>query len=133
MQAEVKWVGGSKFLGTSGSGHHIVMDSNAGEHAPGAMEMVLMAAGGCSSTDVVFDLRKAGQKVRDCVAQLTAQRRETAPRLFTQIHIHFVVSGEDLEPELVERITAASLAEHCSVCLMLGKGVELTHSWEIAD
>ncbi len=96
MEAKVKWVDGFKFLGESNSGHSIVMDGNGGATAPSPMEMVLMGAGGCSSVDVVDGLKKANQKVMGCVAKLSAERREKAPRLFTTINIHFVVSGEEI-------------------------------------
>ncbi|ENM5933503.1 OsmC family protein [Vibrio mimicus] len=130
MQAQVKWVEDFKFLGLSNSGHSIVMDGS-GASAPSPMEMVLMAAGGCSSVDVVDGMKKAGQKIRSCEAKLSAERRETAPKLFTQVNIHFVLSGENLDQNIVARVTADSLEKYCSVCLMLGKGVEMTHSWEI--
>ncbi|MCW8335834.1 OsmC family protein [Vibrio paucivorans] len=131
MQAEVKWVEEFKFLGQSQSGHSIVMDGNGGATAPSPMEMVLMAAGGCSSVDVVDGLKEAGQNVTGCVAKLTTERRETAPRIFTGINIHFEVSGEALDPDVVAKVAADSLEKYCSVCLMLGKGMEMTHSWEI--
>ncbi|ENB4341029.1 OsmC family protein [Vibrio parahaemolyticus] len=131
MQAEVKWVEDFKFLGQSQSGHSVVMDGNGGATAPSPMEMVLMAAGGCSSVDVVDGLKSAGQKVVSVNAKLTTERRETAPRIFTQVNIHFEVSGDELDPEVVAKVTADSLEKYCSVCLMLGKGVEMTHSWEI--
>ncbi|HAS61383.1 MAG TPA: OsmC family protein [Vibrio sp.] len=131
MHAEVKWIEDFKFLGQSQSGHSIVMDGNGGATAPSPMEMVLMAAGGCSSVDVVDGLKQAGQIVSTCTAKLTTERRETAPRIFTQVNIHFEVSGENLNPKLVEEVTAASLEKYCSVCLMLAEGVNMTHSWEI--
>jgi len=131
MQAEVKWVEGFKFLGQSQSGHSIVMDGSGGATAPSPMEMVLMAAGGCSSVDVVDGLKSANQNVTGCNAKLTTERRETAPRVFTQINIHFEVSGVDLDPSVVAKVAADSLEKYCSVCLMLDKGVTMTHSWEI--
>ncbi|EGQ8172410.1 OsmC family protein [Vibrio vulnificus] len=131
MQAEVKWVEDFKFLGTSQSGHSVVMDGNGGATAPSPMEMVLMAAGGCSSVDVVDGLKTAGQKVSSVNAKLSTERRETAPRIFTALNIHFVVSGEQLDEAIVAKVTADSLEKYCSVCLMLGAGVEMTHSWEI--
>ncbi|ASC59004.1 OsmC/Ohr family protein [Vibrio vulnificus] len=131
MQAEVKWVEDFKFLGTSQSGHSVVMDGNGGATAPSPMEMVLMAAGGCSSVDVVDGLKTAGQKVSSVNAKLTTERRETAPRIFTAVNIHFVVSGEQLDEAIVAKVTADSLEKYCSVCLMLGAGVEMSHSWEI--
>jgi putative redox protein len=131
MQAEVKWIEGFKFLGQSQSGHSIVMDGSGGETAPSPMEMVLMAAGGCSSVDVVDGLKSANQDVTACTAKLTTERRETAPRIFTAVNIHFVVSGSQLDEALVEKVTKDSLEKYCSVCLMLAEGVTMTHSWEI--
>lgn len=131
MKAEVKWIDEFKFIGQSQSGHSIIMDGSGGEVAPSPMEMVLMAAGGCSSVDVVDGLKQAKQNVQSCVAKLTTERREEAPRLFTKVNIHFEVSGTNLDESVVEKVTADSLQKYCSVCLMLGKGIEMTHSWEI--
>ncbi|WP_375321277.1 OsmC family protein [Aliivibrio logei] len=131
MNAEVKWIDGFTFLGQSQSGHSVVMDGNGGEKAPSPMELVLMAAGGCSSVDVVDGLKSENQEVLGCVAKLSSERRETAPKLFTHINIHFEVSGDNLNPKVVEQVTADSLQKYCSVCLMLGEGIEVTHSWEI--
>ncbi len=122
---------GFKFLGQSQSSHSIVMDGNGGETAPSPMEMVLMAAGGCSSVDVVDGLKSANQAVTAVNAKLTTERRETAPKIFTAINIHFEVSGDNLDEALVAKVTKDSLEKYCSVCLMLGAGVEMTHSWEI--
>lgn len=131
MKAEVKWIDEFKFIGQSQSGHSIIMDGSGGEVAPSPMEMVLMAAGGCSSVDVVDGLKQAKQNVQSCVAKLTTERRDEAPRLFTKVNIHFEVSGTNLDESVVEKVTADSLQKYCSVCLMLGKGIEMTHSWEI--
>lgn len=131
MQAEVKWIDGFKFIGESQSGHSIVMDGSGGQTAPSPMEMVLMAAGGCSSVDVVDGLKSANQVATSCVAKLTTERRDTAPKIFTKVNIHFEVSGENLDPTIVAQVAKESLEKYCSVCLMLGAGVEMTHSWEI--
>ncbi|WP_295891759.1 OsmC family protein [uncultured Vibrio sp.] len=131
MQAEVKWIEDFKFIGQSQSGHSIVMDGNGGATAPSPMEMVLMAAGGCSSVDVVDGLKEAGQRVAECVAKLSTERRDTAPRIFTKINIHFEVSGDNLDTGIVAQVAKDSLEKYCSVCLMLGEGIEMTHSWEI--
>lgn len=131
MQAEVKWIEDFKFLGQSQSGHSVVMDGNGGETAPSPMEMVLMAAGGCSSVDVVDGLKSAEQNVTSCTAKLTTERRETAPKVFTKVNIHFEVSGTNLDATIVEQVTRDSLEKYCSVCLMLGAGIEMSHSWEI--
>ncbi|KUI97524.1 OsmC family protein [Vibrio sp. MEBiC08052] len=130
MKVEVKWIEDLKFVGKADKKQEIIF--GAGDSTiVSPMEMVLMAAGGCSSVDVVDGLKSAGQRVTDCRAKLTTERRDTAPRLFTQIHIHFQVSGEALDPAIVSQVTADSLEKYCSVCLMLGQGVEMRHSWEI--
>lgn len=130
MKAEVKWIEDLKFVGKTDKNQEIIFGSGDSTIVS-PMEMVLMAAGGCSSVDVVDGLKSAGQKVASVNAKLTTERRETAPRIFTQVNIHFEVSGEALDPEIVAKVAADSLEKYCSVCLMLGEGVEMTHSWEI--
>ncbi|HHC7293685.1 TPA: OsmC family protein [Vibrio campbellii] len=130
MKAEVTWIEDLKFVGKTDKNQEITMASGDSTYFS-PMEMVLMAAGGCSSVDVVDGLKTAGQKVASVNAKLTTERRETAPRIFTQVNIHFEVSGEALDPEIVAKVAADSLEKYCSVCLMLGEGVEMTHSWEI--
>lgn len=131
MHARVKWVEGLTFLGESASGHQISMDGNAGDKALSPMEMLLMSAGGCSAIDVVSILQKGRNDVRDCEVKLTSQRREEAPRLFTHINLHFIVTGKDLTDKIVERAVSLSAEKYCSVSLMLGKAATITHSFEV--
>ena len=131
MQARVKWVEGLSFIGESASGHQILMDGNAGEKAPSPMEMVLMAAGGCSAIDVVSILQKGRHDIKDCEVKLTSERRDEAPRLFTHINLHFIVTGNGLTDKAVERAVELSAEKYCSVSLMLGKSVNVTHSFEV--
>ncbi|MBN3256958.1 OsmC family protein [Pectobacterium brasiliense] len=131
MQARVKWVEGLTFLGESASGHQILMDGNSGDKAPSPMEMVLMSVGGCSAIDVVSILQKGRNDVADCEVKLTSERRSDTPRLFTHINLHFIVTGKGLTDKVVERAVALSAEKYCSVALMLGKAVEVTHSHEI--
>ncbi len=131
MQARVKWVEGLTFLGESSSGHQILMDGNSGDKAPSPMEMVLMAAGGCSAIDVVSILQKGRQNVTNCEVKLTSERREDAPSLFTHINLHFIVTGSDLKEAAVARAVDLSAEKYCSVALMLEKAVNITHSYEV--
>lgn len=131
MQARVKWVEGLTFLGESSSGHQILMDGNSGDKAPSPMEMVLMAAGGCSAIDVVSILQKGRQNVTNCEVKLTSERREDAQRLFTHINLHFIVTGSDLKEAAVARAVDLSAEKYCSVALMLEKAVNITHSYEV--
>lgn len=132
MQASVKWVDGLKFLGTSGSGHAVVMDGDK-TCAPSPMEMVLMAAGSCSSVDVVNILQKAKQQVSGVEVKLSGERADAVPAVFTKIHLHFVVSGQGISSKHVERAVNLSAEKYCSVSIMLGKAVEVTHSFEIIE
>lgn len=131
MQARVKWVEDLTFLGESSSGHQIIMDGNAGDKAPSPMEMVLMAAGGCSAIDVVSILQKGRNNITGCEVKLSSTRREEAPRLFTHINLHFIVTGNNLVGSVVERAVSLSAEKYCSVALMLEKTVQVTHSHEI--
>ncbi|MOA37383.1 hypothetical protein D3C78_1589700 [compost metagenome] len=97
------------------------------------MEMVLMSVGGCSAIDVVSILQKGRNDVRDCEVKLTSERREEAPRLFTHINLHFIVTGKDLSDKIVERAVNLSAEKYCSVSLMLSKAASVTHSFEIRD
>ncbi|OSN08782.1 hypothetical protein AU512_13280 [Lonsdalea iberica] len=131
MQARVKWVEGLTFIGESASGHQIVMDGNAGDKAPSPMEVLLMSAGGCSAIDVVSILQKGRHDVADCEVRLTSERRQEAPRLFTAINLHFIVTGKGLTEQAVSRAVSLSADKYCSVALMLGAAVTITHSHEV--
>lgn len=132
MQASVKWHGDNTFIGRSASGHSVIFDGNSEQSiAASPMEMVLMAAGACSSVDVVSILRKARQQVIDCEVKLSAERAETVPRVFTHIHLHFVVTGIDINEKQLERAVKLSAEKYCSVSIMLSGSVEVTHSHSV--
>lgn len=132
MKASVKWVDNMTFLGRSESGHNVVFDAaDNDDAAPTPMEMVLMSAGCCSSVDVVSILQKARQKVSDCEVIVSGERADTVPKVFTKIHLHFQVTGENVAEKHVERAVNLSADKYCSVALMLAKGVEITHSYEV--
>ena len=133
MQANVKWVEGDTFIGTSDSGHNVVFDTGSDSHAPSPMEMVLMSAGACSSVDVVSILKKARQQVSDVQVQLSAERAPSAPKVFTKLNLHFVVSGKEVSEKHVERAVSLSAEKYCSVALMLEKSVQITHSFEVQE
>jgi len=133
MHASVKWLEDMTFVAHSGSGHKVVMDGNNGDSAPSPMEMVLMSAGSCSSVDVVSILKKARQNVRSCEVKLTSERAETTPAVFTKIHMHFVVNGTGIEEKHVERAVSLSADKYCSVSIMLGHSVDVTHSFEVVN
>tara|TARA_R110002073_G_scaffold261019_1_gene423845 strand:- start:1306 stop:1725 length:420 start_codon:yes stop_codon:yes gene_type:complete len=135
MEAKITWAGNAMFVGRSGSGHSVVIDGppaaggdNAGVRP---MELVLMGLGACASFDVVSILRKSRQNIRDCRAQLTAERADDIPQVFTRIHIHFVVSGRDVSEKQVARAIELSATKYCSASIMIGKTADITHDFEI--
>jgi putative redox protein len=137
MQARVKWVENALFLGESGSGHAVVMDGppDSGGRNLGVrpMEMLLLGMGGCTAFDVVHILRKGRHEVLDCEVQLEAERADSDPKVFTNIHIHFKVKGKNLSSTVVERAIHLSAEKYCSASIMLGKTATITHDYEIAE
>ena len=138
MKAAVKWVDGAMFLGESGSGHSVVMDGpeDHGGRNMGIrpMEMFLLGLGGCSTFDVMGILQKARQKVADCQVEISAERTDAVPAVFTKIHLKFLVSGEALKDAQVKRAVSLSAEKYCSASIMLeAAGVDISHSYEIKE
>jgi putative redox protein len=124
-------------LAETESGHSLVMDGapdGGGRNlGPRPMETVLAGTGGCTAYDVVLILRKSGQSVSGCEVRLSAQRAETDPKVFTKIHMHFVVRGKDVKPSLVESAIKLSHNKYCSASIMLAKTAQITHDYEIVE
>lgn len=137
MKARVKWVEDMSFLGMTESGHAVLMDGppDAGGRnlGPRPMEMLLLGAGGCTSFDVVLILKKGRHAVSDCEVSIDAERATTDPKVFTKIHLHFIVSGKALKAEAVERAIKLSAEKFCSATIMLGKSATVTHDFELAE
>lgn len=137
MKTTVRWAGEASFVGETETGHELVMDGSP-EHGgqnkgPRPMELVLTGMGACTAFDVVLILRRSRQNIRDCVAEIDAERADKDPKVFTRIHVHFVVSGRDLDPSRVERAIKLSAEKYCSASIMLGKTAEITHDFEIVE
>lgn len=135
MHVSIKWIDGVSFIGESETGHAVVMDGapeNGGRNiGMRPMEMLLIGMGGCTSFDVVAILKKARQPIVHCVAEIDAARADEIPKVFTKIHVHFVVTGNNLNETQVERAVKLSAEKYCSASIMLSKSVEITHSFEI--
>lgn len=137
MKARVKWLDNMSFVGESGSGHSVVMDGppELGGRNQGVrpMEMLLLGLGGCSSFDVVLILQKSKQQVIDCEVEIEAERADKEPKVFTRIHLHFIVSGRNLAVDKVERAIKLSAEKYCSASIMLAKTAEVTHDFELRE
>ncbi len=149
MECTVSWTGGNAangsrsgmtFLAETGSGHTLVMDGapdagkpeNGGANlAPRPMETMLAGAGGCTAYDVVLILKRGRHDVRGCAVRLSSERAPIDPRVFTKIHMHFVVTGRALAPSAVERAIAMSHEKYCSATIMLSKTADITTSFEL--
>ena len=137
MNTTVRWVNDMTMVGESASGHAIVMDGpkEAGGNNLGIrpMEMLLLGMGGCTTIDVLSMLKKMREEVRDCRAEISAERADDHPKVFTKIHIHSVVEGVDLDEKKVGKAIGLSADKYCSASIMLGKTATVTHDFEIHE
>ena len=137
MNVKIKWVENAMFVGQSGSGHSIVMDGppDLGGNNLGVrpMEMMLLGLGGCTSFDVMLILQRSRQDISDCVAEISAERAATDPKVFTKIHIHFVITGKGVKEKTVKRAVELSATKYCSASIMLAQSVDITHDYEIRE
>lgn len=135
MNVTIKWIDGVSFVGESETGHAVVLDGapeNGGRNiGMRPMEMLLIGMGACTSFDVVTILKKSRQPITDCVAEITATRADEVPKVFTKIHVHFVVTGSSLNVGQVERAVKLSAEKYCSASIMLSKACEISHDYEI--
>lgn len=137
MKATITLQEGSTFEGVAGSGHRVTMDvaPEVGGRNLGLrpMEMVLLGLGGCTAIDVLHMLRKGRQPIADMRVELDAERADDAPKVFTRIHVHFVLTGAGLDPHKIERAIKLSATKYCSASMMLNKTAEMTHDFEIVE
>ena len=135
MNISVKWIDGMLMVGKSDSGHAIVMDGPpeiGGENlGVRPMEMLLLGMTGCTVIDVVSTLKKMREDVVDCQTQVSADRSEEYPKVFTNIHVHFVLRGKQLNPSKVDKAIKLSAEKYCSASIMIGKTAIITHDYEI--
>lgn len=137
MSIKVEWKGGKAFEATSSTGHKVMMDASkeVGGEDRGSrpMELLLMGLGGCSGIDVIMMLEKGKQDVKDCQMEITSERADGVPAVYTKINLHFTVTGTDLNEKKVARAVELSAEKYCSVSKMLEKTAEMTHSYEIIE
>jgi putative redox protein len=137
MECIVRWAEGMTFIGETESNHIVAMDGapeGGGRNlAPRPMELVLVGTGGCTAYDVVLILRKSGQQVTGCEVKLQADRAPSDPKVFTRIHMHFIVRGKALKRNLVEHAIRLSHEKYCSASIMLGETAEISKDFEIVE
>lgn len=137
MKARVKWIEDVRFVGETASGHALVMDGpveSGGQNlGPRPMEMLLLGMGGCTAFDVVTMLKKSRQQVDDCVVEISSERADEVPKVFTKIHVHFIVTGKGLKENQIKRAVSLSAEKYCSASIMLGQTAEISHDYEVID
>ena len=137
MKARIKWIENVAFVGETESGHALVMDGSAeagGRNiGPRPMETVLIGTGACSAFDVIHILKKSREPVSDCVVELSAERANVDPKVFTAIHFHYIVTGKTLDPAKVSRAISLSADKYCSASAMFAKTAAITHDFEIIE
>jgi putative redox protein len=137
LKARIKWVQDVMFLGESGSGHSVIMDGapEAGGRNLGfrPMEMMLLGLGGCSAFDVMLILKRGREKVTDCVVEMDGERAETDPKVFTRITMRYIVTGQALDRNKVERAVKLSAEKYCSASAIMAKTAQLTHTVDIIE
>ena len=137
MNLSVNWVDGMLMVGKSHSGHSITMDGPieiGGENlGVRPMEMLLLGVAGCTMIDVVTTLQKMRQDLSHCETKISAERAKEHPKVFTDIHIHFIVKGKDLDSKKVDKAITLSAEKYCSASIMLGKTAKITHDFEVLE
>lgn len=137
MKARIQLVEGMTFIAESGSGHAVVVDASPDvgglNLGPRPMELLLMGTGACSAIDVVHILRKARQTVARCVVEMDSDRAPDDPKVFTRIHIHFIVTGKGIASAHVERAIKLSQEKYCSATAMMAKTAVVTSDFEIRE
>ena len=137
MQTQVRWIGDAAFIGQSSSGHTVVMDGppEGGGRNLGTrpMEMLLLGMGACSSYDVVSILQKSREEIQGCDVTVTSSRATELPKIFTDIHLHFCITGNSVKEKAVERAIKLSADKYCSASIMLGAMAKITHDFEIRE
>lgn len=138
MKINSQWLDGRCFIATNANGHSVVMDGtpsdeNYTKRGASPMELLLMGAAGCSGIDVVDILKKQRQNVASCHTTVSAERANEVPKVFTKIHLHFVLQGKDLQENAVAKAVALSAEKYCSASIMLGKTAQVSHSFEIQN
>jgi len=137
MKTIVRWIDGMMMVGESASGHALIMDGpeDLGGKNLGVrpMEMLLLGMGGCTSVDVISTLKKMREAVSDCRVEISAERADEHPKVFTKIHLHFVIKGDNLNEKKVAKAVSLSADKYCSASIMLGKMATITHDFTTHD
>ena len=137
MNISVNWVDGLLMVGKSDSGHTITMDGppeSGGENlGVRPMEMLLLGVAGCTMIDVVTTLKKMRQDLSHLETKINAERATDHPKVFTDIHIQFILKGQNLDEKKIDKAITLSAEKYCSASIMLGEMATITHDFEVVE
>ena len=135
MNTNLTWAGGAAFIGASENGRTIVIDGppegGGRDLGPRPMETLLLGMGACTAYDVLSILKKSRSLISDCKIEMSSKRAGDHPKVFTEIHVHFIITGDNLKDTQVERAINLSAEKYCSASIMLGKTAKIMHTYEI--
>lgn len=130
-KASVKWIGEQQFVAIGPSGHAVTIDSDrASNHAPGPMELLLLALGACTATDLVIVLKKKRQKLEALEVLCSGERAPDPPQVWTKLEMLFKLRGQ-LDEAAVKHAIQLSEDKYCSVAAMLKKTAAISWRYEI--
>jgi putative redox protein len=132
--AHIIWDGeGLAFRAVGGSGYQVHFANPAGPAGTSPMELVALASGGCTASDVISILQKKQQQVTQFEVHVSGLRAAEHPKVFTEIDLEYVVTGHNLDPKAVERAIELSLTKYCSVNKTLESTAKITHHYRIVE
>lgn len=134
VKALVRFVSDDLFLGVTPSGHAMALDTDSQRStAPSPVELLLVALGSCTATDVASILKKKRQRVTSYIVEVSGQRRDEYPRKYTSMKVHHIFTGKAISPRAVEHAIELSETKYCSVAATLRPTVEIQSSFEIIE
>jgi len=137
MNVTIKQIEGITFIGKGETNHWVTMDGpkqfNGSEAGSRPMELLLISLGGCSGSDVVSILTKKRVSIDQLEINVTGDRENTHPKVFSKIHLEYVFYGNNLPVQDLERAIDLSQNKYCPISAMLRKSCEITHSYRIEE
>ncbi|MDD3827962.1 MAG: OsmC family protein [Anaerolineae bacterium] len=133
VEASVTWVEDRRFVGVASSGHAIVVDGSGLKTGPSPMELLLMGLAGCTAADVLEILHKKRQFITRVEVHARGERAENPPRVYTDIHLEYIVCGHDVSDKAVRDAIRLSKDKYCSASAMLGKTAAITSSYRVEE
>ena len=133
-KAVIRFVDDDLFVGTTPGGRAIVLDTNSQRSsAPSPVELLLVALGSCTATDVVSILKKKRQRITSYVVEVSGERRDDYPRSYTSMKVHHILTGTAISPRAVAQAIELSENQYCSVSATLKPKVEIQTTFEIIE